>query len=75
MARDVTRIDLEEIRTRDDNPNQVREYNYVFSYDAIDTETGELIADNEYRTVASDIPLTLDAAKDKIVELIETNQT
>lgn len=75
MPRDVTSIVLAEIRTKEDNPNQVREFNYIFEYSAIDTETGELIADSEYRTVASDAQLSLDEAKDRIVELIETEGT
>lgn len=75
MAREVISIDLEQIALKEDNPNQYREFNYIFKYSAIDSETGELIADNEYRTVASDIPLNLDVAKDRITELIETNQT
>jgi hypothetical protein len=75
MPRDVTTIELVEIRTRDDNPQQVREFNYIFQYSAIDTETGALIADSEYRTVASDVPLNLDEARAKITDLIETEQT
>jgi hypothetical protein len=75
MPREVTRIDFEGVFTREDNPNQVRAYNYIFGYDVIDTETGQMIAEGEYRTVASDIELNLDVAKDRITELIETNQT
>jgi hypothetical protein len=75
MPRDVTRIDFEGVFDRSDNPNQVREFNYVFGYDVMDTETGMMIAEGEYRTVASDVPLNLDVAKDMLTELIETNQT
>jgi hypothetical protein len=75
MPREITRIELDTIYTQEDRPYQVREFNYVFSYDAIDSETGAQIAANEFRTVASDEPLTLDEAKDKITELIETEQT
>jgi hypothetical protein len=75
MPREVVAIDLAEIRTREDNPNQVREFNYIFQYSAIDSETGALIAENEFRTIASDIPLNLDVAKDTLTGLIETAQT
>lgn len=75
MPRQIVNIELAEVRTRDDNPQQVREFNYIFQYSAIDTETGQLIADNEYRTVASDVKLNLDEARAKIADLIETEQT
>ncbi len=75
MPREVTRIELDSVITKDDREFQQREFNYVFSYDAIDSETGMTIADNEYRTVASDVPLNLDEAKDKLTELIETEKT
>ncbi len=75
MPREVTRIDLDSVFTKDDREFQQREFNYVFSYDAIDSETGATIADNEYRTIASDEPLNLDEAKDKLTELIETEKT
>jgi hypothetical protein len=75
MPREVTNIELAEIRTREDNPQQHREFNYIFQYSAIDTETGQMIAENEFRTIASDLPLNLDIAKDTLTGLIETAQT
>ena len=75
MPRDVTRMDYEGVFTREDNPNQVREFNHVFSFDVIDTETGSKIMDNEYRTIATDEPLSLDEMKDRLTALIETEQT
>jgi hypothetical protein len=75
MPRDVTRIDYEGVFTREDNPNQVREFNHVFSFDVMDTETGAMIMTNEYRTVATDEQLTIDQMKDRLTGLIETEQT
>lgn len=75
MPREVTSIELDGIFTKEDNPNQRREFNYVFKYSAIDTETGAMIATDEYRTIASDVPLNLDVAKDRMTGLIETQQT
>jgi hypothetical protein len=34
-----------------------------------------MIAENEFRTIASDLPLNLDIAKDTLTGLIETAQT
>jgi len=75
MPREITYIVLDSVSTREDNPNQVREFNYIFQYSAFDTETGAMIAENEYRTVASDELLNLDEAKNRIADLIETEQT
>jgi len=75
MPREVTRIELDSIFTKEDRSYQTREFNYVFSFDAIDSETGAQTHANEYRTVASDEPLTLDEARDKMTELIETEGT
>ncbi len=71
MPHEVTNIELDAILRRDDNPNQVREYNYVFKVDTINPETGEAQFQGEYRTIASDDILNLDEAKDRMTDLIE----
>ena len=68
-------MDFEGVYTQEDNPNQVRAFNYVLSYDVIDTETGQLIVNNEFRTVASGETLSLDVIKERSTGLIETEQT
>lgn len=72
MPREVTRIEFDSVTTKEDNPNQRREFNYIFSYDTIDPETGAQIDNNEYRTVASDVQLTMDEAKARLTDLIES---
>ncbi len=71
MPHEVSFIELDSILTREDNPNQIREYNFVFKLDTIDPESGEARFQGEYRTIASDTPLNLDEAKDRMVDLIE----
>ena len=71
MPHEVTNIELDSILRRDDNPNQVREFNYVFKIDTINPETGEAQFQSEYRTIASDEILNLDEAKDRMTDLIE----
>lgn len=71
MPHEVTSINLDSISTKEDNPQQNREFNYVFKVDTINPETGEQVFAGEYRTIASDVPLNLDEAKDRMTSLIE----
>lgn len=71
MPHEVTFIELDSIITREENVNQVREFNFVFKLDTVDPETGEQRFAGEYRTIASDTPLNLDDARQRMVDLIE----
>lgn len=77
MAREITEIVLDAIFEKGDGnvPGQQRNFNYVVRYSVIDNETGEMLAIDEYRTLASDSPLDEQAVIDEMTNLIETTGT
>jgi hypothetical protein len=54
VAEELIELILTELHQREEGSGQVREFNYVFEITTADTETGEIIMDHEYRTLASD---------------------
>lgn len=68
----ITSAEVVNVRTREQAPGQRRAFNYQVRLSAIDPETGELIYNNEYRTIASDRQLSNKTVIDRITELFES---
>lgn len=68
---EVTSIELVETRTRDQNPNQRRAFNYVFKVTTQDADTGDTILQGEYRTYASSREMLEETVKQKMIDLLE----
>lgn len=68
---EVTSAELVQTRQKQDYPGQRRNYNYVIRFTATNTDTGEPTYVNEYRTIASDRPLSSETVLERFVNLIE----
>ena len=53
MPEEILEILLEDVFTKAEHEYQQREYNYVFEVTTWDPETGEVIMDHEFRTLAT----------------------
>ena len=60
------------VRTRDQAPGQRRAFNYQVRLSAIDPSSGEIVYNDEYRTIASDRQLSTQTVLAKITELFES---
>lgn len=69
---EITSAEVVNVRTRDQAPGQRRAFNYQVRLSAVDPESGELIYDNEYRTIASDRQLSTETVLQRITELFES---
>jgi hypothetical protein len=67
----ITSAEVVNVRTRSQAPGQRRAFNYQVRLSAIDPDTGELVYNNEYRTIASDRELSTQTVLSKITELFE----
>ncbi len=54
MAEEILELILEQVRTQEEFPGMEHAYNYVFEMTTWDPDTGEIIMDHEYRTLATD---------------------
>jgi hypothetical protein len=68
---EVVQAEVVQIRTRADNAQQRRQYNYVVRLSTADLDTGEPVMVNEYRTIASSSPLSTESVLNRIVTLFE----
>jgi hypothetical protein len=68
---EVTQAEVVQIRTRADNAQQRRQYNYVVRLSTVDVDTGEPVMVNEYRTIASSTSLSTESVLNRIVTLFE----
>lgn len=68
----ITSAEVVNVRTRDTAPGQRRAFNYQVRLSAIDPTTGELVYENEYRTIASDRQLSTETVLNRITELFES---
>jgi len=69
---EVTEAEVVQVRTRDQYEGQRRAFNYVVRVNTIDADTGEPVLVNEYRSVASNSPLSTETVLNRITELLES---
>lgn len=68
---EITSAEIVETRLKADYPGQRRNYSYVVRINATDPDTGEPSFVNEYRTIASDRPLSSETILNRITDLFE----
>jgi hypothetical protein len=73
LPQEVVSIVFDQLRTRDKYPGQSRAFGFVFKVSTVDSETGEPILTNEYRTYATSTTISQQTAEDRLVELIENS--
>jgi len=64
-------MEIVEVRQKETHPGQRRNYNYVVRVSTQDAETGESILTNEYRTYATDRPLSSQTIIERMTSLLE----
>jgi hypothetical protein len=70
---EVVSAEVVQTRPKSEFPGQRRNYNYVVLLNTVNAETGEPIMVNEYRSIASNQPLSSETVINRMVELIEEN--
>lgn len=68
---EVTNAEIIQTRTKSQYPGQRRNYNYVVRIDTVDVDTGEPVMRGEYRSLASDRPLSGETILTRMIDLIE----
>jgi len=68
---EVVSAEVTSVRLKGENSGQRRNFNYTVRLNTVDVETGEPIMVNEYRTIASDRPLSQETILSRMIELIE----
>lgn len=68
---EVTSAEVVQVKTKAEFPGQRRNYSYVVRVNTVDVDTGEPVMVNEYRTIASDRPLSSETVLSRMTELLE----